>query len=104
MRRIPVEFPPTRVALGLPREPFEFRHPAGRVIARGQALQLFPDVLVEALSLGLRDLTGALHQLLVDGQSDIHIHIISYTYYVRQRALAGLLSGFFTRAFPGAGS
>jgi predicted nucleic acid-binding protein len=52
------------------------------VISAGYCLQVVADQLVQAFAQGFRLLTGARHQLLVNGESYIHSHIIRAHIYL----------------------
>ena len=54
----------------------EFFNTSLGVVATGQLSQVVANQLIEALSQSLRPLPGTRGQLLVDRESDIHLHSI----------------------------
>ena len=70
---IAIEAPASRVSA--PGESLELLD-AALGIAICKSLQIIPDELVEALAKGFRTLACSSDNVLVDGQSDVHVHSI----------------------------
>src|SRR6266536_4194599 len=76
MQLVAVEPPAAGLAASLSGEPSQFGDVALGVVASCEPLEVFANELIEGLAHRLGLFAGALDEPLVDGQRDIHAHII----------------------------
>src|ERR1019366_5439184 len=74
MNLVPVEAPSAREALT--RETIELRNASLGIVPARDRLQVGPNHLINTLPQRFGFLPGESHELVFDGQSDIHEHII----------------------------
>src|ERR1700688_4047631 len=74
MNLVSIELPAARIAAS--RKAFELLDTPLRIVAPGKLLEVIANQLVQTLSQGLRLLSGASDQLLVNRQGHIHAHSI----------------------------
>jgi len=74
MNLVSIEAPAARMASA--RKPFElFNTPLG-IVSAGHRLQVVANQLIEAFAQSFGLLASASDELLVDGEGEIHVHII----------------------------
>ena len=74
MNLVAIEAPAARVAPT--REALELLNAPLRIVTARQPLQVVADKLIEAFAEGVRLLSGASYKLLIDRQSNVHLHSI----------------------------